>query len=72
MRKIVKGKIEKYYCDVCGKNVCDYIPTHSSLKVAGVTIPEYGIKKHCEYRQIRRITKQGDYCLECYEREVTI
>ena len=67
MKKIVKGKIQKFYCDVCGKNVCDYVPTKATLELWGRTIPEYDIKKHCEYVQIRKISKQGDYCKECYD-----
>ena len=69
MKKIVKSKVEKYYCDVCGKNICDYVPRKSNTKLMGMTIPEYGIKKHCDYQQIRRITKQADYCMECYKKE---
>lgn len=66
MRKIVKGKIQKYYCDGCGKNICDYVPKNTNLQLQGMSIPEYTIKKHCDYTQIRKITKQTDYCLECY------
>lgn len=70
MKKIVKGKIEKYYCDVCGKNVYDYVPKNSNLpiKVFGMTIPEFKVRKHCEYVAIRRTSKQADYCKECYDK----
>ena len=67
MKKRVKGRIEKYYCDECGKNICDYVPKKSELQLFGMTIPEYGIKKYCEYVQIRKVSKQADYCKECYE-----
>ena len=68
MKRTVKGKIEKYYCDECGKNICDYVPKKSSLQLFGMVVPEYGIKKHCEYVQIRKISKQADYCKECYNK----
>lgn len=68
MRKIVKGKIQKYYCDVCGRNICDYIPKKSDIKLMGMSVVECTIKKHCDYIQIRKVTKQADYCSECYEK----
>lgn len=68
MKRIVKGKIEKYYCDECGKNICDYVPKKSSLQLFGMAVPEYGIKKYCEYVQIRKVSKQADYCKECYNK----
>lgn len=70
MRKRVKNGIEKYYCDVCGKNVYDYVPKKSSIQAFGMVIPEYKVKKHCEYVQIRKVSKQADYCKECAEKEM--
>ena len=54
--------VPRYYCDICGKNICDYIPKKSDIKIMGMGVTECTIKKHCDYRQIRKICKQADYC----------
>ena len=68
MKRIVKGKIEKFYCDECGKNLYDRVPKTPTVKLFGEWIPEMGLRKHCEYVSIRKISKQGDWCKECYEK----
>lgn len=69
MMKFVKGKIGKYYCDVCGKNIFDYIPDKSASKmdVFGKPITHMNIKKYCEYKHTGMIN-QKYYCIECYNK----
>lgn len=62
MKKIVKGRIEKHYCDCCEKSIYDYIPKPSTLKVFGMPVPEYGMKVHHDFRRY----KSKEYCKECY------
>lgn len=71
MKKIVKGKIEKHYCDKCGKNIFDYIPKNSNIQLFGMTIPEYSVKRYCDYKGVQRYRKgevrqNNEYCLECW------
>ena len=68
MRKIVKGKRQKFYCDICGKNIYDYIPKESETKFMGMDVPEFTMKSYCEYKRIRKKSAQADYCMECYEK----
>ena len=68
MLKRVKGKIQKYYCDVCGKNVFDYVPNGAFMNVLGMRIPVYDVRKHCEYVQKSCLGKSSEYCKECYEK----
>jgi protein-arginine kinase activator protein McsA len=69
MKKIVKNKIEKYYCDKCGKNIFDMIPVKSSKNDTffGMTIPEYHIKRYSEFKKIQKGRNQFHYCLDCYK-----
>ena len=72
MKKRVKGGIEKHYCDKCGKLIYDYIPKQPTIKLFGQWIPEFGVKKHCDYRREygnkKRGIVAGEYCIECYEK----
>lgn len=72
MMKIVKGKIQKFYCDECGKNIFDYIPDKSSAKmeIFGKSATYMNIKKYCEYKNVGMINPKH-YCLECYKKVLT-
>ena len=66
MYKTVKNKTRKYYCDKCGKNICDYILSNPPTVWWGSKIHEFILKKaYCDYK----LGMFKDYCLECYEKE---
>lgn len=72
MKKRVKGGIEKHYCDKCGKNIYDHIPTEPTVKLFGQWIPEVKSKRHCEFRMVwgnkKKGIEAGEYCLECHNK----
>ena len=70
MKRNVRGGIIKHYCDKCGKNIYDYIPKkeQSGIQVFGMTIPEYSVKRYCDYRVVTSRKNRGDYCLECHNK----
>lgn len=71
MRKRVKGGIEKNYCDKCGKLIYDLIPKSKTVELLGMTVPEYTMKKHndykIEYGCKKRGIAPGMYCVECHK-----
>lgn len=69
MKKRVKNGIEKRYCDVCGKNIFDYIPKEPTIQLGGEWLPEYRVKTYCEYKIIN--IPYGEYCMECYKAKTT-
>lgn len=70
MKKRVKGGIEKHYCDRCGKLIYDDIPKAPTIKMFGQWLPEFTIKKHCDYKigweNKKKGIQAGEYCKECY------
>jgi hypothetical protein len=70
MKKVVKGKIEKHYCDRCRKNIYDYIPKEPTVKFMGQWIPEFTPKRYCDSHRVMpsrsKGIKGGEYCTECY------
>jgi len=67
MRRKTKSGKEKYYCDVCKKNIFDYVPQKESIKFMGASFPVMGIVKHCEFIQNTGIVNRGEWCKECFE-----
>lgn len=72
MKKRVKGKIEKHYCDKCGKLLYDHIPKTPTLKFMGQWIPEFSVRTYCqytrEYGNRKRGIQAGEYCKECHKK----
>ena len=66
MKKIVKRKIEKHYCDKCGKSIFDYIPKNSGFTLFGMYVPEFAVKRHGEHRIVTSRRNRGEYCIDCY------
>ena len=71
MKKRVRNGIEKHYCDRCGKNIHDYIPKESTVKLFGQWIPEFYVKRYCDSYRVSasrsRGIEAGEYCKECYQ-----
>lgn len=68
MKKTVKGKIVKHYCDCCGKNIYDCKPKKSELKSMSIYIPEYTFERYCEFRSGIGKGNREEYCIECYKK----
>lgn len=69
MRRKARGGKEKYYCDVCNKNIFDYVPKKGeSITFMGASLPVMEEVKHCEYVQNSGILNRGEWCKCCYDK----
>lgn len=67
MKKIVKGKIEKHYCDCCGRSIYDFIPRPTTRKLFGAFVLEMHFKKNYEFKRYGSGRNEKEYCMDCYE-----
>lgn len=74
MKKRVKGKIEKHYCDKCRKLLYEHIPQKPQFKILGQWIPEFREKRYCAFVREWGEGEEGtivaikEYCKECHEK----
>ena len=67
MRKKVKGGIEKYYCDCCGKLVYDLILSgRENFTLSGMSIAKYKPKKYDDYINCY---SGKVFCMDCYNKK---